>query len=205
MATTAFQYVFDNATSISINKRPVSTQTISRDLTVRTLLIGYRKWRFDVRLPDGLPWDKARPYIEGIERADRATAATVSMNNAGYNSWFMNYQGSASTTAGFVVTATNGIRALTITACPTMTSGYAFKAGDLIQLGSGSVYTVELDVPYNATTFNVSRIVVDPSGSYNLTVGPACTFNVICTVMPQWTIFARNQVAWSGPFSFMEY
>ena len=30
------------------------------------------------------------------------------------------------------------------------------------------------------------------------------TWNVICVQMPKWTIFARNQVAWDGPFVFIE-
>lgn len=30
------------------------------------------------------------------------------------------------------------------------------------------------------------------------------SYTVICTEFPEWTIFARDQVAWSGPFVFME-
>ena len=30
------------------------------------------------------------------------------------------------------------------------------------------------------------------------------TWNVICIQKPKWTIFARNQVSWDGPFVFME-
>ena len=29
-------------------------------------------------------------------------------------------------------------------------------------------------------------------------------YEVICTVFPQWTIFARNQISWSGAFEFVE-
>ena len=29
-------------------------------------------------------------------------------------------------------------------------------------------------------------------------------YTVICTVFPQWTIFQRNQIRWSGPFEFVE-
>lgn len=31
------------------------------------------------------------------------------------------------------------------------------------------------------------------------------SYTVICTTFPEWTIFARNQVSWSGPFVFQEY
>lgn len=30
------------------------------------------------------------------------------------------------------------------------------------------------------------------------------TYTVRCTQFPEWTIFARNQVSWSGPFVFTE-
>ena len=30
------------------------------------------------------------------------------------------------------------------------------------------------------------------------------TYTVRCTTFPEWTIFARNQVSWSGPFIFTE-
>ena len=30
------------------------------------------------------------------------------------------------------------------------------------------------------------------------------SYTVICTDFPQWTIFARDQVQWSGPFIFVE-
>lgn len=33
---------------------------------------------------------------------------------------------------------------------------------------------------------------------------PNKTWNVICVEMPDWTIFARNQVSWSGDFVFYE-
>jgi hypothetical protein len=31
------------------------------------------------------------------------------------------------------------------------------------------------------------------------------TYTVICTEFPDWTIFARDQVSWSGAFVFQEY
>ena len=30
------------------------------------------------------------------------------------------------------------------------------------------------------------------------------SYEIICIEFPQWTIFARNQVSWSGPFVFVE-
>lgn len=123
MTTSAFQYVFDNAESLAINKQPLVGQTISRDFTVRSVVHGALKKRFTVKLPDGIAWSDARPYIEAIEAAGKYTVGTVVLSPATYGTW------------------------------------------------------------YQSTTE---------------------TYNLICTSMPQWTIFARNQVSWSGAFEFIE-
>jgi hypothetical protein len=206
MTTTAFQYVFDNAESISINRRATTAQTISRNNTVRTVSRGGQTWRFEVKLPDGMPWSEARPYIEAIEAADRYTAGTVQINNAGYNSWLTGYQGSATTTSGFYAQVTNGYANATITSSPSIASGYRFRAGDIVQVGTtGNVYSITNDVAYNASAVTFNRPVLDTTGNITLTVGPDVTWTVICTEMPRWTIFSRDQVSWSGAFVFYEY
>jgi hypothetical protein len=206
MTTTAFQYVFDNAESISINRRSTTAQTISRDNTVRTVSRGGNIWRFEVALPAGIPWSSARPYIEAIEAADRFTPGTVQINNSGYNSWLTAYQGNSVSTTGFYAQVTNGFANATITANPTTSSGYKFKAGDIVQVGTtGNVYSVTSDVAFNSNAVTLNRPVLDTTGNVALTVGPAVTWTVVCTDMPRWTIFARDQVSWSGPFIFYEY
>lgn len=200
MTTTAFQYVFDNAESISIDRRAMTAQTIARDNTVRTVSRGGQVWRFSVKLPDGMPWSTARPYIEAIDYADRYTQGTVNLNNAGLNTWLTPYRGDGST---FAASWTQGATSITLTSGTAST--YKFRVGDLIQLGSsGHVYSVVADVNNVATTVNLNRAVVDATGSGSLVIGPAVTWTVICTELPQWTISARNQVAWSGAFTFYE-
>jgi len=38
----------------------------------------------------------------------------------------------------------------------------------------------------------------------NVTPGTNESYTVICTSFPEWTIFARDQVSWSGSFVFVE-
>jgi hypothetical protein len=123
----SFQWIFDKAESISINKRALVGQTISRNQTVRATSRGPGIYKFTVKLPDGMPWSQAASYIAAIDAADRFTKQTVSLSDAGYTSWIHN--------------------------------------GDL-------------------------------------TVGQS--WQVYCVTIPEWTIFARNQVSWSGPFVFFE-
>jgi hypothetical protein len=204
MTTTAFQVIFDRAESIVIDKRAITAQTVSRNQTTRAVSRGGQIWRFDIKMPDGMPWSEMRPYIEAIESADRYTVGTVQINNAGYNSWFMPYLGNSVSTTGFVANVTQGWANASIFAAPSTISGYRFRAGDLVQVGTGNVYTVSTDVAYNSANVTFNRPVKDSTGSYALTVGPACTFRVICTALPTWEIFARNQVRWNGSFTFFE-
>jgi hypothetical protein len=202
--TTAFQYVFDNAESIGFNRRSVTAQTTTRDGTVRTVSRGGQIWRFDVKLPDGIRWSDARAYIEAIDAADRSTTGTVSLNNPGYVDWLSGYQGNSVNYTGFQASWTQGATSITLTTSPSTPSGFKFRAGDIIQLAGGRVYTVKNDVSYTSNTVNVNRPVLDTTGSGALQVADNVVWSVICTELPTWTIFARDQVAWAGNFVFYE-
>lgn len=203
--TTAFQTVINNAESISINRRRKVAQTISRDGTVKSTSLGGQIWEFEVQLPSGPAWTTYRPLIERMEALDRTTVGTIQINSAGH-SWLSRYQGNLSSTSGITVSFSSG-NLVTITAGATgLTAGqFRFRAGDFVQLGSsGSVYSVAEDVAHNAANIVLNRPVREAAGSYSLIVGPAVTWSVICVQFPKWTIFARDQIQWDGPFVFAE-
>ncbi len=125
--STAFQFVFDNAETLSIDRKAVVGQTVSRNFHVRAVSRGGKAWRFEVKLPDGMRWSENNAAIKAIDEADRFTVEAVNLSNPGYADWLGN------------------------------TPEFAGK-----------------------------------------------TWNVICVQLPKWTIFARDQVAWDGPFIFME-
>lgn len=86
----AFQWLFDNANKISINKRAVVGQSITRNQTVRAVSRGNGLYKFTITMPNGMPWSSAASYIDAIDTADRFTKETVTINHAGYNSWIHN-------------------------------------------------------------------------------------------------------------------
>lgn len=186
----SFQWVFDNAESINFNRKAVVASTTTRSGIVRTATRGGQIWRFEVKLPDGISWTTSRPYIEAIDAADKFTTGTVSINNSGYNSWLTKSLTGISTTTG---SWTLGSRVVTTAA--------TLGVGDIIQLGSGKCYSVVSSV---GTTTTVNRPVLDATGSGTIKVGPTCQWQVYCVDLPQWTIFDRDQVAWSGAFVFYE-
>lgn len=206
MTTNAFQVIFDKAESISINTRATVAQSISRSNVVRSIKRGGQVWRFEVKMPDGMSWQEIRPYIAAIDNADRFTNGVVQLNNSGYNDWLTKYQGNAADPT-FAMSWIQGNSYASITQSPTITSGYRFRKGDIVQLGGGHCYTVTEDVGIGSSdlTVNFNRPIIDETKSWSgVFVGPACSWTVICTQIPNWTIYARDQVAWSGPFVFYE-
>jgi hypothetical protein len=83
--------------------------------------------RFEVRLPDGIPWTDLRTNIIAAEALDRVTVATIS-------------------------------------------------------------------IPYAKFPWYYGNTAPAQDESYD----------VLCIEFPEWTIFARNQVGWTGPFIFEE-
>jgi hypothetical protein len=201
----SFQWIIDNAESISINRKKTVAATTARDGTTRAVSRGGQIWRFDVKLPDGPPWTEIRQYITQAENLDRTTAANISFSDSGHQ-WLVKYQGNSTNYTGFVASITKGSTSITLTTSPTTTSGYKFRAGDFIQLGaSGKVYTVAADVAFNSNTVTLHRPVLENSATgVSLRVAENCVFNVLCVQFPEWTLFARDQVSWSGPFVFVE-
>lgn len=199
----SFQWIIDNAESISINSRPVVAATQSIDGVVRTTTLNVAPWRFEVKLPDGPRWSDYRQAIATAEALDRITPGNIQISTSGQTSWLNKYQGNCANTSAVTASWSTG-NTITLTGGQAA-SGFNFRAGDYIQLGSsGSVYKVAADVAYNSNTVTLHRPLIDAAGSGTLRIGPAVVWTVLCTDFPQWNIFARDQVSWAGPFVFVE-
>lgn len=201
----SFQWIIDNAETLSIDTQPVVGQTVTRNNTVRATSRGGGIWRFTVKLPDGLSWTDFRGNMAKAEALGRVGTANISINASGH-AWIYKYQGDSINATGFVASITGGSTSITLTTSPTTTSGYKFRAGDFIQLGaSGKVYRVAADVAYNSNTVTLNRAVEESSATgVQLRVGPNCVWTVICTEFPKWSLVDIDRVAWSGPFVFYE-
>lgn len=122
-----FQWIVNNAESISVNRKKQVSTTTARNGIVRAVTRGTQPKRFEVKLPDGLPWNSFRSDIIAAEALDKITSATITLPYARFP-WYYNNTAPAS----------------------------------------------------------------DES------------YTVLCTDFPEWTIFSRNQVSWSGAFVFVE-
>ena len=193
----SFQWIFNNAESISINNRPVVASSTSRDGTVRSTSRGGGVWVFTVKLPDGARWTDYRQNIALAQGLDRTTVSTIQINNNGYNDWLFPNQ-SGLTTAQ--MTWTQGSKLVT------STTSYALSPGDIFQISGGKVYRVDKVAGSTANwTYTLNRLVLDVTGSGNVLLRPQdISWSVLCVTFPNWTIFARDQVSWDSPFIFVE-
>lgn len=203
----SFQFIIDNATTVSINRKKTVASTRSRDGTVRSVGRGGQVWQFEVKLPDGPKWSDNRGNIAKVENLDRITSSTIAFSNPGHN-WFIQYQGDYPNPQTFTATWSQTETSITITGgggTPPV-SGYRFRAGDVIQLGpTGSCYTVSDDVAYNATSVPLHRPILDGDGTnVTIRVAEACEWTVRCVQFPEWTLIGHDRLGWSGPFVFVE-
>lgn len=213
--STVYQWVFDNAESITVNNRGVVAQTITRDQRIRTMSRGGETWKFTVSLPTGPRWQDIRYYIAGIDSVDRTAIEYINFSKSSYR-WMFEYRGDATSTAGLTLRYTASqaainTKVLQASNLPTMSSSAAlFQAGDLVQMtGSPYVYQVTDRVNRGSdTTVNipVHRSVLDtPSDTYaTAKIGHNVEFRVICIQRPDWSWVERNIVGWSGEFVFHE-
>lgn len=198
--TTAYQEVFDRASSLSINKRRKVSSTVSRSGVIKNTSVGGQVWEFEVRLPDGPRFSDYRSIIQDMETADRVTEAQVSIPQ----SYIAGPVGGLGVSGTINVAATQGGTSLTVNT-NTSDSSFRLKRGDYIQLGSaGKVYSVTNDQTSSTSVIGVHRPILDATANYNLVIGTNVTWDVICVQWPNYTIFGYDQVSWSGPFIFVE-
>lgn len=123
----SFQWIVNNAETLSINRKKMVASTTARDGVVRVVSRGDQPKRFEVKLPDGPRWEDYRDNIVAAEALDKISTAVITIPYAKFPWYYKN-----------------------------------------VQPGADESYTVR------------------------------------CIEFPEWVIFARNQVSWTGPFVFVE-
>lgn len=197
----AFQWIIDTATEIKLDSHAVVAQTRARDGSVKAVRRGAQPWTFTVTSPDGPKFSEVRKYLAEINYSDRHSPNRINFNHTGHEYMF-EYQGDRLANYGSVVAnVQQGSDIIELTNVPSG-SGNMVVAGDYIQLGPNGVYmAVETTV---SNSFKVHRPVIENLTTSSINVGVGCNFLVRCVQFPQYRIFGYDQVAWDGPFVFVE-
>jgi len=75
----SFQWILNNAETLSINRLDTVASTQARDGTVKAVSRGTPKKIFTVKLPDGPRWSDIYTNIEAAEALDRHTTDTITI------------------------------------------------------------------------------------------------------------------------------
>jgi len=86
----SFQYVIDNATTLSINRKDTVASTQTRSGVVKAVSRGTPKKIFTVRLPDGPKWSDIKSNIEALETLDRHTSGGITITYAKHPWYYSN-------------------------------------------------------------------------------------------------------------------
>lgn len=88
----SFQWIIDNAESLSINRKKMVAQTTARDGITRSVSRGSQPKRIEVKVPDGIAWSDLRNNIAAAEALDRHTTATITIPYAKFPWYYGNSQ-----------------------------------------------------------------------------------------------------------------
>lgn len=100
----AFQWVFDNAASISVNEREIVGQTETRNETIRAVSRGSSVRKYTVIMPAGMVWQEVAADIAAVDAADRFTVETITFNHT-YQTWLNSTQFATASTVDLIATS----------------------------------------------------------------------------------------------------
>jgi hypothetical protein len=195
----SFQTIFENQESMTVNNRRMVGQQVARSgfITVAQYLTAV-PWVFTVTPNNFLYYPTARAIIQAIDNKDRQLPEVITFNSS-LLSWFTQRLGTA-TVATLNGTPTPNTQTLALT------SNGTFKAGDFIMVGG---YTYKITADSAGASVSIHRpLIGTPSSGATVSIGNACTFNVVAEVCPTYTLTPMTNgafVNWDQPFVFREY
>jgi hypothetical protein len=195
----SFQTIFENQESMTVNNRRMVGQQVARSGFITTAqYLTAVPWVFTVTPNNFLYYPTARAIIQTIDNLDRQLPEVITFNSS-LLSWFTQRLGTA-TTATLNGTPTPNTQTLALT------SNGTFKAGDFIMVGG---YTYKVTADSAGSSVNIHRpLIGTPTSGATVSIGNACTFNVVAEVCPTYTLTPMTNgafVNWDQPFVFREY
>jgi hypothetical protein len=195
-------------------------------------------WKINTKLSAALPYNDYRTLIENLDYLDRRYPDYVSFSNIPNMDWVCRYTApdygtcTAALAQAMTVVSFSG-NTLVLTNLPNISGAGAmssttpiFKAGDFIQIGSGTTnpypFTSTSDVlrgtgsTITVTTNRPNFITASVTGS-TITVGSNVTFKMFCQNMPTYNLvpgatkYANNKlvnnayIQWSDMFKLYEW
>jgi len=212
----SLQTIVDNATYITVDKKKIAGQSVSRSGVVlsaeRTSVVPYR---FIIGMHEGLTYSTNRDLLEDLDALDITDEATIDIGDTNTNlSYVTAYQGGI--TSGTITAVGSNARELYVNCSGLGGSGTLFKKGDFLQPvgntgGYRYPYQVTSDVSFSTganVTIPVHRPVISQDGvaltSGNVVKGKDVHFKVKMIVKPSYSIVPHDRISFSDDFELVE-
>jgi hypothetical protein len=218
----SYQTIVNNATTIQINNKPISSATLSRSNRLKTALRGEAIYRFNVAVGRAFEWNATnRAMLQILQQKGRTVEEEITLSQTSGMSYIMGYAGTLdSTQLGDIDIASYTGATLTLDTSNVTGIDPAdtlFDVGDYIQ-PANSRYTYEVTTPVFATDITLNEVDVPvhrniypaSSDSGNNIVGAGinvannCTFHVKCLSAPTHTLQPGKLFTFDGNFEFVE-
>jgi hypothetical protein len=217
----SLQTIIDNASSITIDKRKVTSSVLTRSGVLRTTaFLGHQPYFFTVNFSATLKYSTNRDLLEDLDTLDRVNEETIDIGTTNTKlNYITRYQGNMTNASISTITVNNvadfGNLYLN---CSSVSagSGFLFKKGDFIQpKGNTNVYRytyqVTSDVAYSVNA-NVRvpvhrRLFEQPGQTYiggGIKVGKDVTWPVKMLQKPNYTILPYDRVVFDSEFQLVE-
>ncbi len=213
----SLQTIIDNATFITIKRKKLASQSVSRSGRVLTAEVASAEpYRFVIGMHQGLAYSSNRDLVETLDNLDVTVESTIDIGgtNSGLN-YITAYKGGmdGSQVNQVTVTSATGLNiVLNTSSVSGTTPANAFKKGDYIQLDNNYryPYTVTADVAWNASsvTVPIHRAFI-PQDSYTVSgkginVGVDAEWHVKMVNKLNYTIVPHDRLAFDGDFEVVE-
>ena len=216
----SIQKIIDNATFITIDKKKLAGQSISRSGVLLTSTVASAvPYVFKVGIHDGLKYSTNRDLLEEIDRLDVTIEENIDIGstNSGM-SYITAYQGDMDGGSLSMVGSDSANLYIDASSATATSGNVLFKKGDFVQpQGNTSTYRYPYQVTSDVNgigvgqsnvTVPVHRAVISQDGvaltSGGVLKGSDVTWNVKMTTKPSYSIVPYDRIEFDNDFELVE-
>jgi len=212
----SLQTIVDNATFATIKRKKIAGQSISRSGRLLTSeVVSAVPYQFTTGMHNGLRYSTSRGLTEDLNTLDVTEEAVIDIGTTNTSlAYITAYQGDIDLAEIADATVTSAsASSLVLNTSLVAGSGFMFRKGDYVQLGSGYryPYQVTADVAYNSSSVTVplSRPFIPQQGytvaGKGIVVGPAVTWRVKMINKPTYSVMPGDLLQFDMNFEFIEF
>ena len=212
----SLQTIVDNATYVTIYRKKIAGQSISRSGRLLTSeVVSAVPYQFTVGMHGGLQYSTNRGLTEDLNALDVTEESSIDIGTTNTNlAYITAYQGDIIQAELDKITVTSAsATSLVLNTTAASGSGNVFEKGDYVQLASSYRYPYQAtaDVAWHASTITVplSRTFI-PQDSYTVSgkgidVGSDVTWKVKLVTKPRYSVIPGDLLNFDSDFEFVEF